>query len=329
MPKRSLAAELDQAIQALLVSPDAALSVAEPSLAPLVQIATDLRDLPRAEFKARLKSDLERKASMATPAVTPFREGFHSLTPYLIVEGAVKLIDFLKLAFGAEEKLRVPKPDGSVMHAEMRVAGSVIELADANAQFPPRPTTLHLYVPDADAVYQRAIAVGATSTAEPVDQPYGDREAGIRDPGGNDWYISTHKAAGPGQYTPEGLRAVTIYLHPKGAAELIDFLKRAFNAEESARYESPDGAIVHAKIRIGDSILEMSEAHGPYQPRPTGIHLYVPDTDSAYRQALAAGATSLTEPNDASYGDRAAAVQDPHGNSWFLATYVKKDAALP
>ena len=222
---------------------------------------------------------------MATPAVTPFREGFHSLTPYLIVEGAAKLIDFLKQAFGAEEKFRVPKPDGSIMHAEVRIGGSVIELADANAQHPPRPTNLHFYVPDADAVYQRAIAAGATSTHEPIDQPYGDREASIHDPSGNNWYIATHKEAGPGQFTPEGLRAVTIYLHPKGAPQLIDFLKRAFNAEEAARYESPEGAIVHAKIRIGDSIIEMGEAHGPYVPRPTGIHLYVPDADAAYRQA--------------------------------------------
>ena len=261
---------------------------------------------------------------MTTPAVTQFREGFHSLTPYLIVEGAAKLIEFLKQAFGAEEKLRVPKPDGAIMHAEVRIAGSVIELADANAEYPPRPATLHFYVPDADTVYQRALAAGATSSHEPIDQPYGDREASIRDPGGNYWYISTHKAAIPGQYTPEGLRAVTIYLHPKGAAQFIDFLKRAFNAEESARYESPDGAIVHAKISIGDSILEMGEAHGSYQPRPTSIHFYVPDADAAYHQALAAGATSLTEPNDAPYGDRAAAVQDPQGNFWFLATYISR-----
>lgn len=265
---------------------------------------------------------------MATPAVTPFLEGFHSLTPYLIVEGAAKLIEFLNQAFGAQEKFRVPKPDGSIMHAEVRIAGSVIELADANAQYPPRPTNLHLYVPDADAVYQRALAAGAISTHEPIDQPYGDREAGIRDPGGNNWYISTHKAAGTGRYTPAGLHAVTIYLHPKGAPELIDFLKRAFNAEEAERYESPAGNVVHAKVRIGDSILEMGEAHGPYQPRPTGIHLYVPDADAAYRQALAAGATSLTEPNDAPYGDRVAAVQDPQGNSWFLATNIK-DVPLP
>jgi PhnB protein len=328
MPERSLAGRLDQAIQAILAIPGAALPTADPRLAAHLPIIRGLRDLPRPEFKARLKSDLERKASMASPAVTPFREGFHSITPYLIVEGAARLIDFLKQAFGAEEKFRVPKPDGSIMHAEVRIGGSVVELADANDQYPPRPTSLHLYVPDADAVYRRAIAAGAASTEEPVDQPYGDREAGIKDPGGNDWYIATHKAAGPGQFTPEGLRAVTIYLHPKGAPQLIDFLKRAFNAEEAARYESPEGAIAHAMIRIGDSIIEMGEAHGPYLPKPAAIHLYVPDTDAVYRQALAAGATSITEPNDAPYGDRAAGVQDPHGNSWFIATYVK-DVPLP
>src|SRR5690242_2279161 len=296
MPERSLAARLDQAIQAML---GGAPPAADPPLALLLAVASTLRDLPRPDFKARLKADLERKASMATTAVTPLREGFHSLTPYLIVEGAAKTIDFLKQAFGAEEKIRVPKPDGSIMHAAVQIAGSVVELADANDQYPARPTSLHLYVPDADAVYHRAIAAGAISTEEPVDQPYGDREAGIRDPGGNDWYIATHKAGGPGQFTPAGFHAVTIFLHPKGAAQLIDFLKLAFNAEEVGRHESPPGTIVHAQVRIGDSIIEMGEAHGPYQPQPTGIHLYVPDTDAAYRQALAAGATSISEPNDA------------------------------
>jgi uncharacterized glyoxalase superfamily protein PhnB len=323
MAKRSLADQLDQAVEEILTRPDSAPATADSRLAALTGIAGDLRDLPRDDFKARLKSELERKASMATPAATPLREGFRSITPYLIVEGASRLIDFLKQAFDAEEKFRFPKPDGSIMHALVRIGDSVVELADANDQYPPRPTSLHLYVPDADAVYHRAIAAGGNSTEEPVDQPYGDREAGIKDPGGNNWYIATHKAAGPDRFTPAGLHAVTIFLHPKGAPQWIDFLKRAFNAEEIARHEAPKGTIVHAQVRIGDSMIEMGEAHGPYQPQPTGIHLYVPDTDAAYRQALAAGATSITEPNDAPYGDRTAGVKDPQGNSWFIATYIK------
>ena len=217
----------------------------------------------------------------------------------------------------------MPKPDGTIMHAEVRIGDSPVELADANTQYPPRPTAIHLYVSDADAVYRRAIQAGATSTHEPVDQPYGDREAGVKDPFGNYWYIATHQAAGPGRFVPEGLRTVNIYLHPKGTADVIEFLKRAFNAEEEARHESPQGTIVHAKIRVGDSILEMGEAHGPYQPMPTGIHLYVTDADAVYAQALQAGATSVSAPADQPYGDRFAHVKDPSGNSWFIATHIK------
>lgn len=321
--KRSLNDQLDQAIQTILARPASALPVVEANLAPLVRIAVDLRELPRSEFKARLKSELERKASMATAAVNPIPQGFHSLTPYLIVEGADRLLEFMKQAFGAEQLLRVPKADGTIMHAGVRIGDSPVELADANEQHPPRPTAIHLYVSDADAVYQRALQAGATSTHEPVDQPYGDREASVKDPCGNYWYIATHKLAGAGKFIPEGLHTVNIYLHPKGTPELIDFLKRAFHATEEARYDSPEGNIAHARIRIGDSILEMGEAHGPYQPMPTGIHLFVDDTDSVYRQALQAGATSTSEPADQPYGDRAAGVQDPFGNSWFIATHIK------
>lgn len=323
MAKRSLADQLDQAIQAVLATPEAALPTVDPKVSALLTIAAGLRDLPRQEFKVRLKSDLERKASMAAAAVNTIPEGFHSITPYLIVEGADRFLEFMKQAFGAEPRLRVPKPDGTIMHAEVRIGDSFVELADANSQYPPRPTAIHLYVSNADSVYRRALAAGATSTHEPVDQPYGDREASVKDAFGNYWYIATHKAAGAGQFMPEGLRAVNIYLHPKGTADLIEFLKHAFNAEEAARHEAPQGTIVHAKIKIGDSILEMGEAHGPYQPMPTGIHLYVTDADAVYAQALQAGATSVSAPADQPYGDRFAHVKDPSGNSWFIATHIK------
>ena len=257
---------------------------------------------------------------MAATSVKPIPEGFHTLTPYLIVPAAAQFIDFLKQAYGAEEIFRVNKPDGSIMHAEIRMNDSMIELADANDQFPAAPATLHLYVPDADAAYARAMQAGATSLAEPVDQPYGDREAGVKDKSGNDWYIATHKGA---RHVPEGLRTVTPFLLPRGAAQMIEFLKQAFGAEDAEVEKSPDGTIVHAKVRIGDSILEMGEAHGEYQPRPCHLHLYVPDTDALYQRALRAGATSLSVPEDKPYGDRSAGVKDPFGNSWFIATHIK------
>jgi uncharacterized glyoxalase superfamily protein PhnB len=177
-----------------------------------------------------------------------------------------------------------------------------------------------LYVTDADAIYDRAIKAGATSLHEPVDQPYGDREAGVKDFSGNHWYIATHQATG---HAPEGLRSVTPFLHPRGADRLIDFLKQAFGAEEKSRYESPDGVIQHATVSIGDSMLEMGEAHGPWQPMPTTFYLYVDDVDGWYRRAVVAGAKSKAEPSDQPYGDRVAGVVDPFENTWYLATHIK------
>jgi PhnB protein len=220
----------------------------------------------------------------------------------------------LQEAFGAEEPARHTRPDGSIAHAEVRIGDSVIGMGDTT-ELQPAPTAIHLYVPNADAVYERALRAGATSTHEPVDQPYGDHEASIKDPFGNYWYIATHKGD---SYIPDGLHSINSYLHPHGAPQLIEFLTRAFGAEEAFRAQAPDGTIVHAKIKIGESVVEMGEAHGPYQPMPTVYHLYVHDTDAAYRRAIAAGAVSLSEPADQPWGYRNAGVQDPGGNQWWI-----------
>ncbi|HEX2715026.1 MAG TPA: VOC family protein [Candidatus Acidoferrales bacterium] len=321
MAERSLIEQLDTLVDAVLAGSDARLAPADARLAPFRDIVVALRDLPRKDFRARLKQDLERRASMATPAVKPVREGFHTITPYLIVSGAAQFINFLKQAFGAVEKGRVNRPGTELlMHAEVRIGDSMVELADATPDYPPRPAAIHLYVEDVDAVYQRALEAGAASLAGPADQEYGERGGGVKDRFGNFWYIATHK--GP-SFIPQGLRSVTPYLHPRRAGEVIEFLKRAFGAEELARYQSPEGAILHAKVRIGDSILEMGEAHGPYQPMPCGLHLYVPDTDALYARAISAGATSIEAPINKPYGDRSAGVTDPFGNQWFIATHIK------
>ena len=182
------------------------------------------------------------------------------------------------------------------------------------------PTSLHLYVEDADAAYRRALEAGAAAVEEPTDQFYGDREAGVKDLAGNYWWIATHQEGG---YIPKGLRSVTPFLHPLRAEPVINFLKRAFGAEELSRAQSPDGVIHHATMRIGDSALEMGEAHGPYQPMPTMFYLYVPDVDASYRCALEAGAISISEPADQPYGDRNAGVKDAFGNQWYMATHIK------
>jgi uncharacterized glyoxalase superfamily protein PhnB len=105
---------------------------------------------------------------------------------------------------------------------------------------------------------------------------------------------------------------------------MISFLKRAFGAEELEKYASPVGVVHHAKIRIGDSMLEMGEAGGPYQPMPSMFYLYVPDVDAMYLRALNAGATSISEPVDQSYGDRSAGVKDVFGNQWYIATQIRE-----
>lgn len=125
-------------------------------------------------------------------ATDPIPAGYHTVTPYLIVEGAARIIDFAKRAFNAELSFRMDQPDGSIGHAEIKIGDSKVMLADAGEQWSPMPAMLHLYVDDCDAVYKRALEAGATSLREPRDEFYGDRSAGVRDAAGNSWWIATH-----------------------------------------------------------------------------------------------------------------------------------------
>ena len=126
-------------------------------------------------------------------SVKPIPDGYHAVTPYLVVQGAAKLIDFLKQAFGAQEIERLTRPDGAIGHAEVRIGDSVVMMGEACGEWTPMLGALYLYVNDADATYKRALQAGATSTMEPTDQFYGDRSAGVKDPAGNQWWIATHK----------------------------------------------------------------------------------------------------------------------------------------
>jgi PhnB protein len=477
MPKRSLMEQLDDAVQAMLVRPDGKLVGVDPGLAPLLRIAADLHDLPRENFKARLKSELEGRKTMASvaepitavhpiatprltfkdvakaiefyqkafeaaetwrfnvegkaqhaeikigdasimlsqewpeggrfsaetlgsspvelriqvddvdsfaaravaagmkvsrairdqfygtreghlvdpfgytwniltikeeltteelyrrfnamqaqtpkPAVDPVRKGFHTVTPYMIAKDGPAMLEFAKQAFGAEETFRGIGSAGG-LHGEVRIGDSMVMMGGGlpGREFLATPNThaIHLYVEDADAVYQKALAAGATSLSGPADQEYGERSAGVKDPAGNLWYIATHK--GP-TYIPQGLHNVNVYLHPLRAEPVINFLKRAFGGQELGRYASPNGVIHHAEIRVGTSVVEMGEPQGPYPPMASMFYLYVPDCDAVYHRALAAGATSISEPADQPYGDRQAGVKDAFGNQWYIATHIK------
>jgi uncharacterized glyoxalase superfamily protein PhnB len=122
---------------------------------------------------------------------------------------------------------------------------------------------------------------------------------------------------------PAGYQTVTPYLVVPEVARLIDFLKEAFAAQELRRDTGPDGAVRHAEIKIGDSMVMLGEATAEWPAMPGMLHVYVDDVDAVYRRALLAGATSLREPVDESYGDRVGGVADPSGNQWWLATPVE------
>ncbi len=125
-------------------------------------------------------------------AVKPIREGFHTVTPYLMVQEAAQLIDFVKQAFEATELFRGTGSAGGI-HAEVRIGDSMVMIGGAGTwSGEPMPAAIYLYMDDVDAVYKRALQAGVASLSEPTDQPYGDRVAGVKDPFGNVWYIATH-----------------------------------------------------------------------------------------------------------------------------------------
>jgi PhnB protein len=135
-----------------------------------------------------------------TTRVKPIPEGYHSVTPYLIVDGAAEAIDFYRKALGASERMRMPGPDGKIGHAEIEICGSCIMLADEYPDMGARgPKTiggtavfLHVYVEDVDAVVRRALAAGAKEVRPVEDQFYGDRSGSFEDPFGHIWHIATH-----------------------------------------------------------------------------------------------------------------------------------------
>jgi len=483
MPKRSLPnrqaiEKLDQAVTQLLAAPKARLHTEDPELLPLLRIAAELRQLPREDFKARLKSDLQRKSSMATmtetaasarivasprmtfkdvakaiefyknafgaketfrfevgagivhaeiligdsvvmlaeewpeggryspettgnspvamtiqvpdvdafaeraiaagaklqrpiadqfygrrdanlldpfgypwsvftvkeempveemhrrframmpekkkPVVDPVPKGYTTLTTYLVAQDADGLIQFMTKAFGAEETFRSGPGSEGGLHCEVRIGDSMLMVGGGGAGMKwrgtPMPSAFHIYVPHCDATYARALEAGAASIAEPADQDYGERTATVKDAAGNFWYIATYKGE---SYKSEGAPTLQPYLHPLRAEPVLNFMKRAFGAEELGRYTAPDGVIHHTTVRIGNAHMEMGEAHGPYQPMPTMFYLYVEDCDALYKRAMSAGATSISEPKDQPYGDRSGGVVDPFGNKWYIATHIK------
>jgi PhnB protein len=281
-------------------------------------IETALAECPRREFQNRLREELERRIRMtATATTTGVREGFTTVTPYLTVVEAERLVQFAKEVFGAVEKGKAIGGSGHP-HYELQIGDSMLMCGGGEAvRGHEKPQALHVYVQDADAVYRRALAAGAESLSAPEDRPYGERLAGVKDPTGNIWYMATRL---PGAAAVPGMSTVTPYLHHTNPLGLIDFLKQAFSAQELGIFKSPDGRLMHAVLRIGSAILEMGET----TPMPASFYLYVPDADGLYEQAITAGAKSVFAPANQPYGDRMGVVEDSWGNTWCIATHLRQ-----
>ena len=117
--------------------------------------------------------------------------GYASVSAYIMVDGAQRVINFLTETFDASQLRRSDNPDGSVMHAEVKIDDTVVMLADGGEGYPAFPVWLHVYVADVDATYRRALDAGGISVQEPVQKGDPDRRAGVKDPAGNTWWIAT------------------------------------------------------------------------------------------------------------------------------------------
>jgi PhnB protein len=300
------AEQFDQALQAMLEG--SAPQHAE--FEDLLELSARLRDLPHAEFQANLQKRLERKEPM-TATIPDRREGFKTVTPFIFISQPSQLLDFLEAAFGAQVTMRGPTREGG-FHGEARLGNAMLMVGGGDmAKGREVRASLHYFVEDVDASYKRAIAAGAKvmmgQMGEPADRPYGERSAFVEDPFGDQWFLAK-------QLAPQGQRTgeLTPYLYPAKARDLIAFLEKVFGAETLGVYEH-DGRVMHASVKLGDSLVEMGEA----EHFPQAISVYVEDPDATYERALAAGATSLWAPADQHYGERTAGFQDPFGNQWY------------
>lgn len=247
------------------------------------------------------------------------------LHAYPIVQDVPGFVAFLKSVFGPshpikEKQLVVGSAGG--YHGEVQIGDTLLMMGGGAPKLSwegeSAPMAFHIYVPDVDAAYTRAIAAKAKSLQPPKDREWGERTADVKDPFGNNWYIATFQGA---TYHSEGAPTIQPYLHPTKAARLIDFIVNAFDAEETGRAEE-NGSILHTTIKIADGAIELTDATNEYPPMPGTFYLYVPDVDASYKKALDAGATSIYPPTNHDYGDRGAGVKDPFGDTWYLGTPI-------
>jgi len=285
-----------------------------PERSPMERLEAMLGELPSPEFRQRLRFDLVKEIKMTTATTLP------TVVPYIAVPQAEELGAFIQQAFGAQGGFLGTGSEGG-LHGQYVIGDGVVMIGGGAAwrHVKPRRASLHVYVPDADAAYRRAMEAGAKSLGEPSDRPYGDREAAVEDPTGNQWFIGTLR----GRTTPAGTHDVNVTFFVQGAPDYLDFLGRAFGAEEVARHVTPQGQVIHAEARIGDSIVEVGETRVEWPANPSGIFLSMEDCDSAFERAVKAGAEAVMPPTDRPFG-RTATVGDAAGNQWYITSPLRR-----
>lgn len=247
-----------------------------------------------------------------------------TLTAYPVVADVPGLIGFLKGVFGAAGKVLMPGLGGG-FHAEVQLGDTLLMIGGGGAgtewRGTPRPMAFHVYVPDTDAVYRKALDGGAASLQEPTNQEWGERTANVRDPWGNHWYIATFQGE---NYFSEGAPTLQPFLQPEHSQPVIEFLVKAFDAVELGRATGDNGAILHTTLKIGNSAMELADADGAYGPMAGMFYLYVDDADAVYARAVACGAAPVSPPASRPYGDRNGSVRDVAENIWYIATPLVK-----
>jgi uncharacterized glyoxalase superfamily protein PhnB len=321
---------------------------------------------PSSDSNAKTSATAQQPAK---PKVAPVPAGFFAITPQLIVADVDDEIDFCVAAFGAEKVVTIPGPSGDSVHGEVRIGDSIVMIDEENVgQNVKSPTTLEgttativVYVADAEAAVAAAKRVGATVEAKLEEQFWGDRTARVRDKAGHRWLVSTHveelsvaqllqraelvkgkkkakksawkaiagqPAPGP---VPRGKHSAVLALTSNDAATDIDFYVKAFAATEIVRVLDAAGKVVHAELKVDDSILVVRDEGTAFADRsphslhgsPVDIHYYTADVDAVFARATAGGAKVVAAVEDKFWGDRFGAFVGPSRFLWEVATRIE------
>ena len=366
------------------VDPMEVLAVPSNPVAPRPAFAADLRTRMLRELGLGTADDIptidlppRRPTTMTTPTSSPSTDAttatadvpdhqFGTVTPYLAVSGAAAALDFYREAFGAVEHFRVEGDDGRIGHADFTIGPARFYLSD---EYPEvgvtSPTTagattvaLHLEVDDVDAVYARAVAVGATALNEPADQAHGARHGTLVDPFGHRWMLSqqlesvdldeynarlreegawTATSPDTGAGTPgSAVQATPAHggiwtaIAAADAPALISFLVDVIGFERQIVVED-GGAVVHSQLRWPEGgVVQVATVARPdsvYSDRPVGVastYVITTDPEAVYRRCVAAGVEIVDTPRATEYDPEGLVfgMRDAEGNLWSFGTYA-------